>query len=90
MQKLSGRICDSCNKLFYAGDNIYELCQECFNSVWCVINLYEDGSKELSSIHHTKEGALHWVEKSSTLISEMNIEAENKIVDQEVTQWCVF
>lgn len=90
MQKLSGRICDSCNKLFYAGDRIYELCQECFNSVWCVINLYEDGSQELSSIHRTKEGALHWVEKSSALVSEMNTEAENKIIDQEVTQWCVF
>lgn len=90
MQKMDGKICDSCRKLFYPGDRIYEFCHECANLVWCVTNVYKDGSKELSSIHHTKEGALHWVEKSSALISEMNIEVENKIIDQEVTQWCVF
>lgn len=90
MQKLSGRICDSCNKLFYPGDKIYELCQECFNSVWCVFNIYEDGSQKLFSIYHTEEAALHGIEKTSTLISEMNKEVENKIVDRKVIQWCIF
>ena len=46
MQKLDGRICDSCRKLFYPGDTVYEVCPMCFHSVWCVTNVYKDGSKE--------------------------------------------
>ena len=58
MEKLSGKICDRCRTVFYPGDRIVELCEKCANTVWCLFNIYEDGSKELSSIHGTEEGAV--------------------------------
>ena len=88
MQKLDGRICDSCRKLFYPGDTIYEVCPMCFHSVWCVTNIYKDGSKELSSIHHTEEHAKAWIEKSKNLIESHN--TDNPIIDQVIDNWCVF
>lgn len=90
MQKLSGRICDSCRTMFYPEDKIYEFCHECANFVWCVINKYEDGSLELSSIHHTEEGAKSWVENTQSWIEEANKDTDNKLVDQKIEQWCVF
>lgn len=90
MQKISGKICDSCRVMFYPGDKVYEFCHECANFVWCVTNIYEDGSKELSSIHHTEESALDWVEKSKNWINEVNKEVDNKIINQEIVKWCVL
>ena len=58
MQKFNGgnpvRICDECRTMFYPGDTIVELCKECASTVWCVFSTYEDGSVELSSIHHNQ------------------------------------
>lgn len=90
MQKMDGKICDSCRKLFYPEDKIYEFCHECANLVWCVTNVYKDGSKELSSIHHTEDGAIDWVSKNKQFIEEMNVGLQNPIVDQEITNWMVL
>ena len=87
---MSGKICDSCRVMFYPDDKVYEFCHECANFVWCVINVYEDGSKELSSIHHTEESASDWVEKSKNWINEVNKEVDNKIINQEIVKWCVL
>lgn len=90
MNKLDGKICDICRTRLYPGDKVYELCHECANLVWCVINVYEDDSRELSSIHHTKESAELHVEKAAPLIEKMNREVDNKIIDQSITQWVVL
>lgn len=90
MQKMGGKICDSCRKLFYPGDKIHEFCHECANSVWCVTNVYKDGSKELSSIHHTEEVAIDVVSKNKQFIEELNIGLQNPIINQEITNWMVL
>lgn len=90
MNKLDGKICDACHTRLYPNDRIYEFCRKCANFVWCVINKYEDGSKELSSIHHTEEGAKFWVENDQSWIEKVNKDTDNKIVDREIVQWCVF
>ena len=90
MQKMSGRICDSCRTMFYPGDHIIELCSDCAQRVWCVTNIYEDGSKELSSIHRTEQKAQTWVEKSRNILDKMNPDQENKIVKQEINCWFVL
>lgn len=90
MQKMDGRICDSCRTLFYPQDKIYEFCHECANLVWCVTNVYKDGSKELSSIHHTEEGAIDCVSTNKQFIEKTNVGLKNPIVDQEITNWMVL
>lgn len=90
MNKLDGKICDSCRKIFYPGDTIYEVCPECFHTVWCVSNIYENGSKELSSIHRTEEKAIAWVEKGKELIEQSKLTIDNPIIDQIIDCWCVF
>lgn len=90
MQKMGGKICDSCRKLFYSVDRIYEFCHECANLVWCVTNVYKDGSKELSSIHHTEERAIDWISKNKQSIEETNIKLENPIINQEITNWRIL
>jgi len=90
MNKLDGKICDACRIRLYPNDRIYEFCHECANFVWCIINKYEDGSAELSSIHHTEEGAKSWVKNNQSWIERLNKDADNKIVDREIVQWCVF
>lgn len=94
MQKFNGgnpvHICDSCRTMFQKEDHINELCDECANIVWCIFNIYEDGSKELSSIHHTEEHADNWIKSNWELINKLNSEYENKIVEQEKCSWYVF
>lgn len=90
MQKMSGKICDACRTMFYPNDRVYELCHDCANTVWCVTNVYKDGSKELSSIHHTEDGATTWVEQNKQFIQEMNVGLDNPIVYQEITNWMVL
>lgn len=90
MEKISGRICDNCRTLFYPNDHIVELCEQCANTVWCVVNLYEDDSRELSSIHHTEEGAKKWVEKNKSIIEKYNKINSNKIIKQDISQWAIL
>lgn len=90
MKKMSGHICDSCSTMFYPNDKIYEVCPECFNAVWCVINVYSDNTKELCSIHHTKEGAEQWVKQSKDIVQRLNLLESNKLIDQQISQWCVL
>ena len=60
------------------------------DSVWCVMNIYEDGSEELSSIHKTEESADHWMESGKSLIEKYNPEFDKKIVEQVKRQWFVL
>lgn len=90
MQKMSGKICDYCRTMFYPGDHIVELCEKCANIVWCLINVYEDGSKELSSIHRTEEGAIWFKAQNWELINKLNPERENKIIDQLIEEWSIL
>ena len=90
MQKMGGKICDSCRSLFYAGDAVHEVCSKCFNNVWCIIYIYEDGSRELSSIHHTEESAVTFMLKNAEVIARVNACSENKIKEQKVTKWAVL
>lgn len=85
---MDGKICDICRTRFYPGDAIIEVCSICANVVWCVFNIYEDGSKELSSIHHTEENALKWIEDNKELINK--VISENKIIKQETHSWFVL
>ena len=72
-QKVSStQKCKRCGKLFYKEDYINEVCDSCINNVWCVINIFEDGSKELSSIHHTQEDANLHIFESKDLIESIN------------------
>ena len=90
MKKLDGRICDICRKLFYKEDHINEVCDFCINNVWCVINIFEDGSKELSSIHHTQEDANLHIFESKDLIESINKDSKIKIIKQVVENWLVL
>lgn len=94
MQKFNGgnpvHICDSCRTIFQKDNHINELCDKCAHIVWCVSNIYEDGSKELSSIHHTEEKALKWIETNKELIAKFNPEQNNKIIKQELDSWVVL
>jgi hypothetical protein len=76
--------------MFYPGDHVVELCPECATRVWCVTNVYEDGSKELSSIHRTEQKAQAWVGKSRNILDKVNPDQENKIVKQEINCWFVL
>lgn len=88
--KLSGHICDSCRIGFKPDDTIYELCPECYNTVWVVMNIFRDGTKELSSIHHTKESAEKCVKDGEKLVEQTNITSLNPCIDRQIHQWCVF
>lgn len=90
MQKLDGKICDGCRTMFYPGDHVVELCEECANTVWCITNIYENGNRELSSIHRTEEKANNWVKKNKELLDKLNLEIDNKIVKQEVNSWYIL
>jgi hypothetical protein len=90
MQKMGGRICDCCRTVFRPGDVIYELCSECAQVVWCVTNIYEDGSKELSSVHHTEEKAKEWMESTKDLLTKINLEKRRKIIDRTITSWFIL
>lgn len=86
MEKLSGKICDRCRTLFYSDDRIVELCEKCAHTVWCLFNIYEDGSKELSSIHGTEEGAVWFKAQNYELYKKLNLISDNKIIDQEISE----
>ena len=90
MQKMGGRICDCCRTVFRPGDVIYELCSECAQVVWCVTNIYEDGSKELSSIHRTEEKAKEWIESTKDLLTKINPKQHRKITDRTITSWFIL
>lgn len=90
MKKLSGHICDSCRVMFYPDEHVVEVCEHCYNTVWCVFNIYEDGIKELCSIHHTKEGAEDFINKGQALIASMNQHRLIKLEKQEISSWCVL
>lgn len=90
MQKMGGRICDCCRTLFRPGDVIYELCSECAQVVWCITNIYEDGSKELSSVHRTEEKAKEWIESTKDLLTKINPEKRRKIIDRTITSWFIL
>ena len=87
---MDGKICDSCRSQFYPGDTVHEVCSSCFNNVWCIINIYEDDSRELSSIHHTEESALAFMLKNAEVVARINTCSENKIKEQKVTKWAVL
>jgi hypothetical protein len=57
--------------------------------VWCVVNIYKNGNKELACIHHTKESAEDWVEKSKSLLLIMNENEVNPVVDIQIQNWLV-
>lgn len=90
MQKMDGKICDSCRSQFYPGDTVHEVCSNCFNNVWCITNIYEDDSRELSSIHRTEEDALQFMLKKAAVIERMNQFADLKIKKQVVAKWAVL
>ena len=90
MKKLDGHICDGCRTQFYPGDPIVELCPECANVVWCVTNIYEDDSEELSSVHRTEEKAQEWIESTKDLLAKINPEQQRKIIDRKITSWFVL
>ena len=76
--------------MFYPGEHVVELCERCANTVWCLINVYEDGSKELSSIHHNEESAVWFKSQNWELINKLNPERENKIIDQLIEEWIIL
>jgi hypothetical protein len=86
MEKLSGKICDRCRTVFYPDDRIVELCEKCAHTVWCLFNIYEDGSKELSSIHGTEESAVWFKAQNYELYKKLNLVSSNKIVEQEISE----
>ena len=87
---MGGRICECCRTMFRPGDIIYELCAECAQVVWSVTNIYEDGSKELSSIHRTEENAKEWIESTMDLLTKINPEQRRKIIDRTITSWFIL
>ena len=90
MQKMGGKICDHCRTLLRPGDVVVELCEKCANTVWCVFNIYEDGSKELSSIHHSAEGA-EWFKSQFWIVAQkLNPERDNKIINITTEDWTIL
>ena len=94
MQKFNGgnpvHICDGCRTTFYPEDRIYEFCKDCANTVWCVFSTYEDGSIELSSIHHNQNSALKWIRQNKEIFEAVNPEVDKKIIKQEAIHWFVL
>lgn len=93
MKKFNGgnpiHICDNCRTSLTYNDAV-ELCKKCADTIWCVFNIYEDGSKELSSIHRSEEAAV-WF-RSEFLISakKLNLERDNKVVDIKIEDWIIL
>ena len=87
---MDGKICDSCRSQFYPGDTVHEICSSCFNNVWCIINIYEDGSKELSSIHRTEEAAWNFMLRNAFIIGRINETAKIPIKEQKIEKWVVL
>ena len=90
MRKLDGIICDGCRTMFYPGDTIIELCEQCAHHVWCVFNIYEDGTRELSSVHRSEERAQRWIVDNRRILEIGNEDRENKIIEQVISQWFVL
>ena len=90
MQKMGGRICDSCRTMFYPGDRVVELCAKCASTVWCVIYEYDDGSRELSSIHRTEEKAKKYCEHLNESIAFANTYSDKKIIKHYISEWTVL
>ena len=94
MQKFNGgnpvHICDGCRTMFRPGDPVYELCAECAQVVWCVTNVFDDGSKELSSVHRTRKKAEEWIESLKDITDKINKETERRLIRKEVTSWMVL
>lgn len=90
MKKLDGHICDSCRTMFYPGDPVIELCPRCASTVWCITNVYEDGSKELSSIHKNEQQALYLIEKTMHTLDKINKDVEKKLIKQTLACWQVL
>lgn len=86
MQKLDGRKCDGCGIVLYPSTTV-ELCPECANSVWVVMNIYENGFEELSAIYRTAEDAKAHVKSLKDLTEKLNQTAENKLVRNEINKW---
>lgn len=90
MKKMGGKICDSCRSLFFPGDRIYEFCNTCANTVYCIFNNYEDGTKELFAIFRNKEQAKQAIEQRKSKLGILNNLVENKIINQEVVAYHTF
>lgn len=88
MQKLDGRKCDGCGILLHPSTTV-ELCPECANSVWVVMNIYENGFEELSAIYRTAEDAKAHVKSLKDLTEKLNQTAENKLVRNEINKWII-
>ena len=88
MKKISEQLCDSCRKMFHPGDRIHEFCDVCANTVYCVMNVYENGSKELFSIHHTIDSAENIIENGIDLLNKLNHNQPSKI-KQVVESWLI-
>ena len=88
MKKINVQICDSCGKMFYPGDSIHEFCNVCANTIYCVMNVYEDGSKELFSIHHTIGGAEDIIQNGVDLLNKLNHDQPCKI-KQVIESWLI-
>ena len=88
MQKLDGNKCDWCGISLHPS-HIVELCPECANSVWIVMNIYENGFEELSAIYRTAEDAKAHVKSLKDLTDKINQTAENKLIRTEVNKWIV-
>ena len=88
MQKLDGIKCDGCGILLHPSTTV-ESCPECANSVWVVMNIYENGFEELSAIYRTAEDAKTYVKSLKELTDKLNQTAENKLIRTEVNKWIV-
>jgi hypothetical protein len=61
-----------------------------YNTAWCVFNVYEDNSKELSSIHTTMDKALESIENNKNLLDKLNKCSSKHLQKQIVEEWCIM
>lgn len=61
-----------------------------YNTAWCVFNVYEDNSKELSSIHTTMDKALESIENNKNLLDKLNKCSSKHLQKQVVEEWCIM
>ena len=87
---MGGRIYDSCQTMFYTGYPVEELYEKCANTVRCVIYEYDDGSRELSSIHRTEEKANKFCERLKESIAFANKYSTKKIIKPYISEWAVL
>lgn len=90
MKKIGGKICDNCRSLFFPGDRIYEFCNRCATTVYCIFNNYKDGTKELFAVFRNKEQAEQEIEQRKSKLGILNNLVENKIINQEVVAYHTF